>query len=82
MADEVVQEEVTQELLDEVDTGHHEHQEENNLQIGFNLMVDGGGIRHPGEDRLDGQDASGNQRIALQRHGQCENKLAHQTPAR
>lgn len=72
---------IEQQLLHEIDAGHHEDQQQQYLDIGHQFMLDLLGRGHADQHGFDGQQAAGLQRIALERHGQREDELDDQQPA-
>ena len=70
-----------QQLFHKVDARHHKNQQQQDFQIGGDLVAHVFGGGHADKYGLDGQQPAGNQRVAFQRHGQREDKLHHQQPS-
>ena len=79
--DEELGEDEEQQILHEIDAGHHEDQQQDHLEAALHFVEDGVGVGQPQEQRLDGEQAPRLQRIALERHRQGEDELQHQHPA-
>ena len=70
-----------QHLTQEVDAGDHEHEQHDDGEIDFRLMEHHFGCCQSEDDGLDGQQSTGLQGVALQRHRQRENELKNKDPA-
>ncbi|MNQ49493.1 hypothetical protein D3C85_634060 [compost metagenome] len=80
-ADQHLGENVEQQLFHEIDASHHKHQQQQHFDVGNQLMLDLVRRGHADENGLYGQQATGLQRVTLERHGQGEDELDDQQPA-
>ena len=70
-----------QQLLHKIDPRHHEHQQQEHFQIAGNLFTDMFRAGHADHHRLNRQQASRQERITLECHGEGKDKFHHQHPA-
>ena len=70
-----------QQLLHEIDPRHHEHQQQDHREIGEHLQIHCIRGSQPDQQGLHSQQSAGQKRVALQGHGQGEDKLGNQKPA-
>ena len=80
-ADQNLGEGEQQHLFHEGDTRHHEDQQQDDREVGLGFMIDSLGRRHADDDSFEGQQATGLQRVALERHCQRENEFCDEGPA-
>ncbi|MDT4857041.1 hypothetical protein FQZ97_914520 [compost metagenome] len=69
-----------QQVLHEIDARHHEHQQQDDREVVLQLLVHRPGRRQAQQQRLHHQQAAGQQRVALQGHGQGEDEFPDQQP--
>ena len=71
-----------QHLAQEINACHHEHEQHDDREVDLGLVEHHLGRCEAQDDRLDGEQPAGLQRIALERHGQCEYEFEDEHPAR
>ncbi len=70
-----------QQLLHKINARHHKNQQQHDGEVICHFFAHVFGAGHPDKQCLDGQQPAGQQRVALQRHRQREDKLNDQQPA-
>ena len=71
-----------QQILHEVNTGHHEHQQKNDLKICLGLVKDTVWLGQTQQNALYGKKAPGLKRIASQRERKRKDELGDERPTR
>jgi len=74
-------EDIQEQILHEVDARHHEHQQQDDFEVGLSLVVNRVGVGHADNDGFDRKQAPWLQRIATQCQGQREDELGDQHPS-